>query len=141
MKVQGNFMEKNYLGIDYGEKRIGLALAGEQERIARAFKIIHKLNELDDIVPAKNVCAFVIGLPLQPDGTEGDTATQTHLFANRLQEKYNLSIYWQDERKTSVVAENYLKEGLCMRPNKRKDILDAESARVILDRWLNQHTR
>ena len=131
-------MEKNFLGVDYGEKRIGLALAGEKERVARAFKIIHKLNELDDIVPAKNVCAFVIGLPLQPDGTEGDTAVNVRLFAARLQEKYDLPVYWQDERKTSVAAENYLKEGLCMCPDKRKEILDAESARVILQRWLKQ---
>ena len=131
-------MEKNFLGIDYGSKRIGLALAGEKERVARAFKIIHKLNELDDIVPAKDVCAFVIGLPLQPDGTEGDTAAQARLFAERLEEKYGLPIYWQDERKTSSAAEDYLKNGLYMRPDKRKSILDAESARVILDRWLQQ---
>lgn len=130
-------MEKNYLGIDYGEKRIGLALAGKSEKIPRAFKIIHKLNELDDIIFSKNVCAFVIGLPLQPDGTEGDTATNARLFANRLEEKYRLPIYWQDERKSSVNTENYLKETLCMRPKKRKQILDAESACTILQRWLD----
>lgn len=129
-------MEKNFLGLDYGEKRIGLALAGEKERIARAFKTIHKLNELDDVVPAKDVVAFVVGLPLQPDGTEGNTATSARLFAARLEEKYKLPVYWQDERKSSVAAENYLKEGLCMRPNKRKEILDAESARIILQLWL-----
>ena len=132
-------MEKNFLGIDYGSKRIGLALAGKTERLSRAFKIIHKLNELDDIVPSKNVCAFVVGLPLQPDGTEGDTAVAVRLFVKRLEEKYNLPVYWQDERKTSVNAENYLKETLCMRPDKRKEILDAESARIILDRWLNDN--
>ena len=132
-------MEKNFLGIDYGEKRMGLALAGETERVAKAFKIIHKLNELDDIVPAKDVVAFIVGLPLQPDGTEGDTAANARLFATRLEEKYGLPVYWQDERKSSVAAENYLKEGLCMRPNKRKEILDAESARVILQRWLEQN--
>lgn len=132
-------MEKNFLGIDYGEKRIGLALAGEKERVARAFKIIHKLNELDDIVPAKDVCAFVVGLPLQPDGTEGDTAASARLFVARIEEKYKLPVYWQDERKSSAAAESYLKEGLCMRPNKRKEILDAESARIILQRWLEQN--
>lgn len=132
-------MEKNFLGIDYGEKRIGLALAGEQERLARSFKIIHKLNELDDIVPAKNVVAFVIGLPLQPDGTEGDTAASARLFATRLEEKYNLPVYWQDERKTSTAAESYLKETLYMRPDKRKEVLDAESARIILERWLSDY--
>ncbi len=132
-------MEKNFLGIDYGTKRIGLALAGEKERLPRSFKIIHKLNELDDIVPAKNICAFVIGLPLQPDGSEGDTAANARLFATRLTEKYGLPVYWQDERKTSTTAENYLKETLYMRANKRKEILDAESARVILERWLKNN--
>ncbi|MBQ4472422.1 MAG: Holliday junction resolvase RuvX [Alphaproteobacteria bacterium] len=132
-------MEKNFLGIDYGEKRIGLALAGEKERLARSFKIIHKLKELDDIVGAKNIAAFVVGLPLQPDGTEGDTAASARLFAARLEEKYHLPIYWQDERKTSTAAESYLKETLFMRPDKRKEILDAESARIILDRWLSDH--
>ena len=129
-------MEKNFLGIDYGEKRIGLSLAGETERLAKAFKTIHKLNELDDIIPAKNVIAFVMGLPLQPDGTEGDSVANARLFANRLQEKYGLPVYWQDERHTSSLAESYLKDSLFMRPDKRKDILDAESARVILHRWL-----
>lgn len=132
-------MEKSFLGIDYGEKRIGLALAGEKERLAKTFKIIHKLKELDDIVPAKNVKAFVIGLPLQPDGMEGEIVSQVRLFAERLKEKYGLPIHWQDERKTSCEAETYLKEGLFMRPEKRKAILDAESARVILERWLKNN--
>ena len=129
-------MEKNFLGIDYGEKRIGLALAGEKTQLAHAFKIIHKLRELDDIVPAKNVCAFVLGLPLQTDGCEGETAKAARLFAKRLEEKYQLPVYWQDERKSSCEAENYLKETCFMRPEKRKNLLDAESARIILQRWL-----
>lgn len=131
-------MEKNFLGIDYGTKRIGLALASETERVSRTFKIIHKLNELDDIIPAKNISAIVIGLPLQPDGTEGDTAANARLFAQRVQEKYKIPLYWQDERKTSVQAEDYLKNTIFMRPDKRKNILDAESARVILQLWLDQ---
>ena len=133
-------MEKSYLGIDYGEKRIGLALADERTRLATPFKIIHKLNELDDIVPAKNVIAFVMGLPLQPDGTEGVIAAHARLFAAQLEKKYHLPIYWQDERKTSLRAEEYLKQSLCMRANKRKLVLDAESACFILDQWLQQNS-
>ena len=130
-------MEKNFLGIDYGEKRIGLAFGNSGDRIAHTLKIIHKMNELDDIVPAKQIHAFVIGLPLQPDGTEGKTAEMARMFATRLKEKFNLPIYWVDETKSSVQAEKYLKDTLFMRPNKRKDILDAESARVILQRWFD----
>ena len=79
---------KTFLGIDYGAKRIGLALGSESEKVARAFKIIHNLNELNDIVPAKNVDIFVVGWPLQPDGTEGETCAQVKLFCNRLKEKF-----------------------------------------------------
>ncbi len=128
---------KTFLGIDYGAKRIGLALGSESEKIARAFKIIHNLNELNDIVPAKNVDAFVVGWPLQPDGTEGETCQQVRLFCNRLTEKFGLPIFYVDERLSSKKSEEYLRDTLFMRASKRKDILDAESARVILQQFLN----
>ena len=63
-------VKKTFLGIDYGTKRIGLALGDDASRVATAFKTIYKLAELRDIVPAKQVDAFVMGLPLQPNGTE-----------------------------------------------------------------------
>ena len=122
------------LGIDYGSVRIGLALSDSKWEHATPFKIISKMKELDDIVPAKNVVGFVIGLPLQTDGAEGTTAHQTRLFAARLKEKFGLPILWVDERYTSVRAESYLKEDLFMRPEKRKKILDAHAATLLLER-------
>ena len=129
---------KTFLGIDYGIKRIGLALGDNTEKVARAFKIIHQLKELEDIVPAKNVNAFVVGWPLQPDGTEGETCQKVKLFCNRLIEKFELPIYFVDERLSSKKSEEYLRDTLFMRADKRKDILDAESARVILQQFLDQ---
>ena len=128
---------KTFLGIDYGTKRIGLALGNDAEKIARSFKIIHKLNELDDIVTSRNIAAFVVGWPLQPDGTAGETCHQVQLFCNRLTEKFGLSVYFVDERLSSKKSEEYLRDTLFMRPNKRKDILDAESARVILQKFFD----
>ena len=58
-------VKKTFLGIDYGTKRIGLALGDTSTRVAMAFKTIHQFKELHDIVPAKDVTAFVMGLPLQ----------------------------------------------------------------------------
>ncbi|MBO7605921.1 MAG: Holliday junction resolvase RuvX [Elusimicrobiaceae bacterium] len=129
---------KTFLGIDYGTKRIGLALGNDTEKIARTFKIIHNMKELNDIVPAKNVGAFVVGWPLQPDGTEGETCAQVKLFCNRLKEKFKLPIFYVDERLSSKKSEEYLRDTLFMRANKRKDILDAESARIILQEFLDQ---
>ena len=130
--------EKNFLGIDYGQKRIGLALGDANTKIAKSFKIIHKINELNDIVPAKEIDAFVVGWPLESDGTEGNTCTQVKLFCERLKEKFNLPIYLVDERLSSKKAENYLRDTLFMRPDKRKNILDAESARLILQSFFDQ---
>ena len=129
---------KTFLGVDYGIKRIGLALGNNTEKIARPFKIIHKMNELDDIVPAKNVDAFVVGWPLQPDGTEGDTCHQVKLFCARLTEKFGLPIYFVDERLSSKKSEEYLRDTLFMRAGKRKNVLDAESACVILQQFLGE---
>ncbi|MDY6407407.1 MAG: Holliday junction resolvase RuvX, partial [Pseudomonadota bacterium] len=72
------------MGIDYGSVRIGLALSDSGWNRVMPFKTIAKIKELDDIVPAKNVVGFVVGLPLQTDGMEGNTAHQARLFADRL---------------------------------------------------------
>ena len=129
---------KTFLGIDYGTQRIGLALGNNAEKVARAFKIIHKITELDDIIPAKNVTAFAVGWPLQPDGSEGKTCAQVKLFCDRLIEKFGLPVHLVDERLSSKKSEEYLRDTLFMRPKKRKDILDAESARVILQSFFDQ---
>lgn len=128
---------KTFLGVDYGTKRIGLALGSGSEKVARPFKIIHNIKELDDIVPAKNVEAFVVGWPIQFDGTEGETCEQVKLFCNRLKEKFDLPVYFVDERLSSKKSEEYLRNTLFMRPKNRRNILDAESARVILQQFLD----
>ena len=89
-------------------------------------------------MPAKNIEAFVVGWPLQPDGTEGETCRQVKLFCNRLTEKFGLPIYFVDERLSSKKSEEYLRDTLFMRVDKRKNILDAESARVILQQFLEK---
>ncbi|MBQ7412908.1 MAG: Holliday junction resolvase RuvX [Alphaproteobacteria bacterium] len=122
------------LGIDYGSVRIGLALSDAGWEQATPFKIIAKMRELDDIIPAKSVRGIVMGLPLQTDGQEGETARQAHLFADRLAEKFGLPILWVDERYSSLETESYLQEACFMRPNKRKKILDAHVAARLLER-------
>lgn len=125
------------LGIDYGMRRIGLALSDKSQKIATPFKIIHQLKELDDIIPAKEVKAIVIGLPLQTDGNEGDIARQVRLFSNRVSEKYDLPVFLIDERYTSKYASEYL-SARCMREEKQKKVLDAYAAARILQKALEE---
>ncbi len=125
------------LGIDYGMKRIGLALSDKTGAIASPFKTIYQLKELDDIIPAKDVKAFVVGLPLQTDNQEGDIAKQVRLFCNRISEKYNLPVFLIDERYTSKFASEYL-SGRCMREKKQKKVLDSFAATRILQKALDE---
>ncbi len=128
---------KRLLGIDYGMKRIGLALSDTQGEIAEPFKIIYKLKELDDIIPAKKIEGIVVGLPLQTDGEEGAIAKQVRLCANRIAEKYNLPVFLIDERYTSKFASAYL-SGRCMREEKQKKVLDAYAAARILQKAIDE---
>lgn len=128
--------DKPLIGIDYGAVRIGVAVSDAARRAAVPFKVIAKISELDDIVASRRAGGFVIGLPLQPDGTEGTTAVQARLFARRLAEKFNLPIYWVDERLSSVQTDEALKASH-MRAGKRKKVLDAHVAARLLQRVLD----
>lgn len=137
-ELKKKFPSKGVLmGIDYGSVRIGIALSDINQEIATPFKIISKIKELDDIIPAKNVVGIIIGLPLQPDGTEGKTASQARLFATRLSEKFSLPILWLDERYSSVQTEAFLKDTLFMCQENRKKVLDAYVAARLLQQALN----
>ena len=125
------------LGIDYGTVRIGVAVSDSERKIAMPFKIIHRLKELDDIVPAKNIGAFVVGLPIQTDGEEGEIARLVRLFCARLIEKYALPVVLTDERYTSKYAAEYM-TGHGVRAQKQKKTLDAVAAARILQKALNE---
>lgn len=129
-------MSGRLLGIDYGSVRIGLALSDKERQISYPFKIIYKLKELDDIVPAKKITGFVVGLPLQTDGTEGFIAGQVRLFCARLIEKYRLPVLLVDERYTSKYATEAM-NGRGVRLKRQKEVLDAEAAARILQKALD----
>ena len=125
------------IGIDYGAVRIGVAVSDKERNLAYPLKIISKIVELDDIVRSREACGFVIGMPYQPDGTEGDTAHSVRLFAKRLEEKFGLPIFFIDERHSSTRAESFMMD-IGMRRNKIKKTLDANVARDLLQKVLDR---
>ena len=125
------------IGIDYGMKRIGVALSDAAQQAAYPFKMIVRLKELDDIVSSREVGAFVVGLPLQTDGQEGMVAHSVRLFVARLIEKYGLPVFLMDERYTSRQAEYRLRR-MYMSDKKLLRRLDAEAAAVILQKALDR---
>lgn len=128
---------KPLIGIDYGTVRIGIAVSDKELNIAHPFKIIAKINELNDIVKSKDAGGFVIGMPFETNGDEGKTAQLVRSFAKRIKELYSLPILFVDERHSSIHAEDDMR-ALGVRIKKAKKTLDAKVARDLLQKTLEE---
>ena len=130
-----------YLAIDYGDKRTGLAICDPAEMIVSPLSVIQGLKQLlekiDDIIKNENVEAFVVGLPLNMDDSQGYQAKLVFQFAERLKRRFDLPIYFQDERLSTFAAEEKLAPAEFTRKKKKKR-LDAVAAAEILEAFLEQ---
>lgn len=132
------------LGIDYGEKRTGIAISDELELIASPLKTITETNmnnlitKLHSIIIENNVKKIIIGKPLNMNGSSGVRVQKTVEFADNLKEATNLEIEMIDERLTTVTATNILNESNFNGSKKRKNIIDTLSAVIILQQYLEK---
>ena len=140
------------LGIDYGARRVGLAVSDATGLLARPLKTLDRqaLGSDAALVDAVLVAiaevsgddeplgAIVVGLPRRLDGSPNDQTPKVEAFVVRLAGRTSLPVVLQDERLTSVEAESRLaaKEKDWRR---RKQLLDAVSAAVILQDYLDAH--
>ena len=137
---------KRVLAIDYGDVRIGLAQSDLMQMIASPLDVIpnKSLEEsakiIADIIANNDVETVVIGLPLNMDGTEGERAQVTRKFADILAQRTTAKIVFQDERLSSVEAEDILIEAN-VRREKRKKIIDKVAACLILESYLSRKER
>lgn len=90
-----------YLGIDYGEKNIGLAIGNDDLKIALPFKIVHNLKQIKEIIKKEKIDKIIIGLPL---GFKGETeeTKKTKEFAKNFKH-----FEFVDETFTSKIAQNH----------------------------------
>ena len=129
---------KAVLGIDYGSKRMGLAVSDLSYTIATSYKILYRRNikqdleELSQIIKEKEIGAIIMGLPLQMNGQEGETAEAVRKFSDKLTERFNLPIFLWDERLSSSAVERFLIGEVDLSRKKRAKILDASAAAYIL---------
>lgn len=134
------------LGIDYGDARTGLSVSDELEIIASPLKTYKSQSMRKDIdyiaalVSQLNAQLIVLGLPLNMDGSEGARANKTRAFGRVLERVSGVPIIYQDERLTSVEAEEILISG-GVRREKRKDLIDSMAARIILQNYLDSNKK
>ena len=133
------------LGIDYGDSRVGLAITDELEITAQGLETIHHngndkliLKRLDEILSQYSIDTFVIGMPINMDGSKTERVEVTTKFIHKLKCKFpKISIETIDGRLTTVAAHktmNYLN----IDKNKKKQLVDTISAVYILETYMNK---
>lgn len=131
------------MGIDFGGKRIGIAFSDLSATIASAYEVYNSRDEKNDIyylselARQKEVTKVVFGLPLNADGTESDQTRWTKDFATKFSNQSGLEIDFEDERFSSLEAEEILREAK-MNWKQRKLVLDKYAAEIILQNYLNK---
>ena len=129
------------LGLDFGTKRIGVALSDEMGWTSQGLTTIERrgndrdVGRIGELVEEHEVEGIVLGLPLNMDGSEGKAAEAVRKFAVLLEERLNIAVHLWDERLTSWEAEGILKEAQ-VKPKKRKQVVDKLAASLILKSYL-----
>ena len=137
------------LGIDFGERRIGLALSDPTGTLASPLPTVKRragkrppLTTLVEIVQSHGVEALVMGLPITLSGEESDWTRTVREVGTSLSQRTGLPIYYVDERFTSVRAERAVRSlGLPKNKREEKERVDAAAAILILQGWLDQQSR
>jgi len=130
------------LGLDIGEKRIGVAMSDELCFTANSLEVIERknngedINKIGDIVAKYNVTKIVVGLPKNMDGSLGPSGLEVKKYADKLQKTLGVEVDFWDERLTTVAAERTLLEADLSR-KKRKKVIDKMAAAFILQNYLD----
>ncbi len=129
------------MGLDFGDRTIGVAVSDELLWTAQGIKTIRRsskdMEELRDIIREYAVEAIVLGYPKNMNGTTGPRAEKTEKFARKLKEKFALPVELWDERLSTVAAQRTLLEGDVSRA-KRKKVVDKMAAVFILQGYLDR---
>ena len=136
-------MSQRILGIDYGARRIGSAIADLETRIATPLVQVAGRNDptrdarsVADLGEKEGVEAFVVGLPLNMESGDSDQTRLTRRFADELARLSAKPVHLQDERLSSFAAEETL-DGAGIRGRKKKNLTDLLAARQILQNYLD----
>ena len=125
----------NYLGIDYGEKRIGLAKAGGETRIATPLATIFNdekvFDNIADIVKAENIDVIVIGVPISFDGVENKFAGEIRKFGAEIGRITSKQVEFENEVFSSKIASE----------SSNSDKVNESSAAIILQTYLDNKAR
>ena len=131
------------VGIDYGERRVGVAASDVLGSIAFGFCTLQVTGIDDAVRQVSEVCSerqaelVVVGLPLNMNGSNSEMSERVEKFITKLQDATNLEIVSYDERLSSAMVERTLLDADMSR-EKRKGVIDKLAAQVILQSYLDR---
>ena len=124
--------DQKYLGIDWGEKRIGLAMADEETRLALPFKTVASLADLLQVIKEEEIDEIIIGSPRKMNGDAANNPVWLN-FVEQLKEKSGKKLNFLDERLSSLAADALSGE------KKDKAERDEIAATLILQDYLDSN--
>ena len=129
------------MGVDYGDSRTGLAMCDRSEILASPLMTINE-KDFERCVSAvagqavqNRAELIVVGNPINMNGTYGPRSEKCTLFADKLRELVEVEVVMWDERSSTVTAIGYMND-VNKRGKKRKEVLDAAAAAIILESYL-----
>lgn len=134
------------LGIDFGTKRVGVAVSDVDQRYAAPVGMFARSSSaaeaaaLRRFVEDNQAVGLVVGLPVHKSGDEGTKARQAREFGTWAGRAVHLPVVYWDERHTSTIAEGYL-AGTGLSEKKQKSRLDALAAQIMLQAYLDAPDR
>lgn len=133
---------KRILGIDYGSRRIGIAVSDPLFFMASPLITLANDNllikNLQKIITDKNIAIVLLGYPFKDDGTASSNAGDIMKFKTHLEQRFNLEIILWDERYTSEMAKDLVITGVPKKSKRReKGLIDRGAAAIILQEFLD----
>ena len=137
-------IEERILAIDFGEKRIGIAITDPLKIFAYPLTTINNdlkfLDRLKEIITQYSVTKIILGIPLREDGSETVISRKVMNFKSTVEKELNIEIELVDERYSSQIAKDRIIESVVSKKKRRdKSLLDKNAAAVILEDWLKSH--
>jgi putative holliday junction resolvase len=134
------------LGIDYGSKRVGLALSDPLRILASGAGVLPNsrslISSLAEFIAEHEVVQVVVGMPYAPDGGAGKKGQEVEEFIQRLKGTVDVPIATWDESFTTVEASAAIRKGgMKKKQRQKKGVLDEMAARLLLQEYLDAHSR
>ena len=136
-----------YLGLDLGTRTLGLSMSDPLGMIASSYRILRHneeydklIDELESIIKENNVSELVLGFPKNMNNSVGERGEIALAFKEKLEARFHIPVHMQDERLSTVEAENLLIANDTSR-KKRKKVIDSVAATIILQSYLDRKGR